>query len=209
MLMKEYGDDVSKFIVIEKVKNYLDQKIEEMKRIVDSESEKIKGQTFGEIQMREKELENEFLERKEELNKKVPGGISSLEKLKGEPIEEMLGFNDFKNRFFQLKQKVESRFLEEKTDIYREIDRKALLEKEKLDQQRPKIPLYDNLSENQQKMVFREGEKIFKEEIQDHEGLMKKQLDDTLNLERFIQIFKSIAPNNSIVGLVEGFKVKI
>ena len=60
--------------------------------------------------MREKELEGEFLQRKEELNRKVPGGISSLEKLKGEPIEEMLGFNDFKKRFAQLKQTVETRF---------------------------------------------------------------------------------------------------
>lgn len=63
----------------------------------------------------------------------MPGGIKSLEKLKGEPIEEILGFNDFKDKFTELKNTVDTRFMEEKDRIYSEIDRKALEQKEKLD----------------------------------------------------------------------------
>ena len=83
--------------------------------------------------MREKELESEFQEHRDELNRKVPGGIKSLEKLKGEPIEEILGFNDFKEKFTELKNTVDTRFMEEKDNIYSDIDRKALESKEKLD----------------------------------------------------------------------------
>ena len=43
MLMKEYGDDIGKFIVIEKVKNYVDEKIKEVKEIIDTESGQLKN----------------------------------------------------------------------------------------------------------------------------------------------------------------------
>ena len=38
---------------------------------------------------------------------------------------------------------------------------------------------------------------------------MKEELDEKLDVNNFLEIFKSIAPNSSIVGMVEGFKVKI
>ena len=35
MLMNEYGDEIGKFIVIEKVKMYIDEKISEIKAAID------------------------------------------------------------------------------------------------------------------------------------------------------------------------------
>ena len=49
MLMNEYGDEIGKFIVIEKVKMYIDEKISEIKAAIDRQSQNILGETFGEI----------------------------------------------------------------------------------------------------------------------------------------------------------------
>lgn len=40
----------------------------------------------------------------------VPGGVNSLERLKGEPIEQTLGLNTFLQKFDELKSTTTTRF---------------------------------------------------------------------------------------------------
>jgi len=85
-LIKNYGDDIGKFIAIEKVKQLLDGKIGSLKSTIGTQSESILSQLFGMVDTKKAELTNTFQTYKNSIDEKVPGGISSLEKIKGEPI---------------------------------------------------------------------------------------------------------------------------
>lgn len=71
-----------------------------------------------------------------------------------------------------------------------------------LNSQRPKVPLYDDLSANQQKIVFNEGEKVFASQIQQHQDTLIKQLGDKLNPETYLQNFTGIMPSGSLDGIL-------
>lgn len=43
-----------------------------------------------------------------------------------------------------------------------------------LNQQRPQIPIYDSLSDHQQRVVFKEGEKMFANQIAQEQDTMMK-----------------------------------
>ena len=59
----------------------------------------MKEEAFGKIDEQEKELDKEFENAKTKLNGKAPGGIEAVEKLKGDSIDNIMGFKAFKNEF--------------------------------------------------------------------------------------------------------------
>lgn len=77
-LIKQYGDDVGRFIAVEKVKQILDGKIGEVKNVVGQQSGGVLNQVQGTIDGKKVELGNTFQGYKDMINQKVPGGISSL-----------------------------------------------------------------------------------------------------------------------------------
>ena len=91
----------------------------------------------------------------------IPGGLGSIEKIKGEPIEETLGYSHFKEKFKELKENADKKLEEGEGEIWKEADEKRVSAISKLEEKQPRIPLYDDLPEKQQRMVFREGEKQF------------------------------------------------
>lgn len=72
-----------------------------------------------------------------------------------------------------------------------------------LNQQRPQIPIYDSLSDNQQRVVFKEGEKMFANQIAQEQDTMMKQLGDKLQPETYLGNFKNIVPMGSIDGIFQ------
>lgn len=59
-LIKRYGDDVGKFIAIEKVKQFLDGKILNLKDLVSKQSGGILQQFTGTVDGKKSELANKF-----------------------------------------------------------------------------------------------------------------------------------------------------
>lgn len=68
--------------------------------------------------------------------------------------------------------------------------------------------MYDQLSEKQQRIVFQEGEKMFSNQIQQHQDTMMQQLGDKLNPETYLQNFTSIVPSGSLDGIFGNAKNK-
>lgn len=81
-------------------------------------------------------------------------------------------------------------------------------QKESLNEQRPHVPLYDQLPAPQQKAVFKEGEKVFKDQIKAQEDTLMNEMKDKLNPENYLGSLKSIVPTSSLDGLLEGAKSK-
>ena len=90
----------------------------------------------------------------------------------------------------------------------KEIDENTDEQKSKLDEQRPKLPLYEDLSDKQKKMVFKEGEKVFDKQIKEHQDDMMKEMGGKLNPDNYLGRFKGIVPTSSLDGIVEGAKSK-
>lgn len=82
------------------------------------------------------------------------------------------------------------------------IDETGKQQKELLNNQRPKVPIYDQMSESQQKLVFKEGEKMFAKQIKEQEDTVMKQIGDKLNPEAYLSMFKNIVPLSSLDGLL-------
>ena len=112
-LLKEYGEELAKLISIEKAKDFLATKVANLKTATGKESEKVKGEAFQKIDTQEKELDKEFEGVKGKLNSEVPGGVSSIEKMKGDSIENILGYKSFKNEFEEMKKTAGDKFAEE------------------------------------------------------------------------------------------------
>lgn len=81
------------------MKQFLDTKIADLKNTINGKSGSLLTDIQNMIDGKKTELTNLFQGYKEDINRKVPGGINSLEKLKGESIEEMLGLNTFLQKF--------------------------------------------------------------------------------------------------------------
>lgn len=98
-LIKQYGDDVGKFIAVEKVKQILDGKLINIKDIVGKQSGDLLQQFNGTVDGKKAELANTFQRYKQVINEKVPGGVNFVEQNMGKPIEEVLGYNTFVQKF--------------------------------------------------------------------------------------------------------------
>jgi hypothetical protein len=57
-------------------------------------------------------------------------------------------------KFDDLKSTVNTKFSDEKTKAFKTLDQAGQEQKDKLDKQRPSVPLYDQLPPNQQQAVF-------------------------------------------------------
>lgn len=51
-------------------------------------------------------------------------------------------------------------------------------------------------------MVFKEGEKVFAQQIQQQQDTVMKQVGDKLNPETYLGIFKNIIPMGSLDGIL-------
>lgn len=71
-----------------------------------------------------------------------------------------------------------------------------------LDKEKPKIPLYDDLPEKQQKEVFKKGEKEFAPQIKEQQDKMTKMVEEKLNPDNFMGSFKDIIPSGQMEGKV-------
>ena len=107
------------------------------------------------------------------------------------------------NNFDQIRTTATNKFNEEQNNVFRTIDTTAEQQKQVLNQQRPQIPIYDSLSENQQRVVFKEGEKMFANQIAQEQDTMMKQLGDKLQPETYMGNFKNIVPMGSIDGIFQ------
>lgn len=110
-LIKNYGDDIGKFIAIEKCKQTIDTKVLSLKENIGTQSDTILQQLFGVVDTKKAELTNTFQTYKNLIDEKVPGGVNSLEKIKGEPLEQMLGLNTFLQKFDEVKTNANAKFL--------------------------------------------------------------------------------------------------
>lgn len=81
-----------------------------------------------------------------------------------------------------MRKQIETKFSEQENNITREIDNQTQQQKNLLDSQRPKIPVYDQLPEAQRKKVFQEGERRFSDEIKNEQSKIEQQLKSTLNV---------------------------
>lgn len=77
----------------------------------------------------------------------------------------MLGLDQIRGQFNSVRQQVETLYSNQENTILTEINNQGLKQKQLVDSQRPKIPVYDQLPENQKRKVFEEGEKKFSEQI--------------------------------------------
>lgn len=111
-LIKTYGDDIGRVIAIEKVKQLLDIKVTETKDTIGKESSNVLKQVEGTVETKKTELGNTFQNYKQMINEKIPGGVSSLEKLTGNSIENTLGLNEFMKKFDEVKSTAHSKFNE-------------------------------------------------------------------------------------------------
>lgn len=93
LLLKKYGDDIGRFIAIEKVKQFLDGKMGSLKDTVGNQSGAVLQKVIGTIDDKKTQLNNQFQNYKQTINTSYPGGIETIQKLKGEPIENILGVN--------------------------------------------------------------------------------------------------------------------
>ena len=84
-------------------------------------------------------------------------------------------------KFDEVKVTANTKFSEEQQKVFKTIDETGQQQKQLLNSQRPKLPLYEDLSENQQKLVFKEGEKMFAKQIQEQQSTVMKQIGDKLN----------------------------
>lgn len=58
------------------------------------------------------------------------------------------------------------------------------------------------MSSSQQQVVFKEGEKVFATQIQQHQDTLVKQLGDKLNPETYLGNFKNLVPTGSLDGIL-------
>jgi hypothetical protein len=86
MLMSKYGDDIGKFIAIEKVKQFLDGKIGEVKTTINGQSDTMLNTTQSQIDTKKTQLNETVKKYRADIDKAVPGGVSSLERVKGQPL---------------------------------------------------------------------------------------------------------------------------
>lgn len=56
------------------------------------------------------------------INDKIPGGVGSLEKLRGDSIENILGLNEFTKKFDEVKNTANTKFNEEQQKVFATID---------------------------------------------------------------------------------------
>jgi hypothetical protein len=78
MLIKQYGDSVGKFVAIEKVKQFLDSKVTEVKNSITGQSDSVLKTTNTQIDDKKGQLTSTVNKYKADIDKAVPGGISSL-----------------------------------------------------------------------------------------------------------------------------------
>lgn len=60
------------------------------------------------------------------------------------------------------------------------------------------------MTPGQQQTVFKEGEKVFAKQIEQHQDTMIKQLGDKLNPEAYLGNFKNLVPMGSLDGILSG-----
>lgn len=73
----------------------------------------LKNQNLSAINSQESEVKAHFNSVKQSIDQNYAGGVKSLEQMKGDKIENLLGYNDIADKFNSIRQNVTQKFNQE------------------------------------------------------------------------------------------------
>jgi F0F1-type ATP synthase membrane subunit b/b' len=112
-IREEYGLELTKMVIGEKNKLFLDRIIGKLKQEIQEYARKAEANAHISLDNAEANIKQFYGRVREELDQRQPGGVKSLEQMSGATAEELLGYAFVRGLLGELRASVETRFKEE------------------------------------------------------------------------------------------------
>ena len=201
-LSEKYGDQFVKLMVAEKSKEIVS---EEFGKVTTQTNEVFQGfntKTNSLVDEKTNTLNNLFEGMKSKVNSTVPGGIAAFERLKGTSINEFSGFSKIIEQVNSVKSQALNKIEGEKITLMGEVNNKKVGMFNQIDQERPRIAMYDDLPDPLKTVVRSQAEETFADQIGKNKGAIVESITKQFNVNNLQGIFQKISPEGTLNNIV-------
>jgi hypothetical protein len=124
-----------------------------------------------------------------------------LEKAKGQPIEEISGYNQLQGQIDSIQLQAFSKVDAHKEDLVMKMGKRREQMTFKIDSEKPKIPYYDSLLPDVQGVILRQAESHFGDTLASNKEAIAKQIEQEFNPESLLEKFSQFNPDQQLGGL--------
>lgn len=203
-LQEKYGEQFVKLMVAEKSKEIVN---EEFGKVTTQTNEVFQGfntKTNSLVDEKTNVLNNLFEDMKAKVNNTVPGGIGAFERLKGGSINDISGFSSIIQQVTSVKSQALNKIEGEKLTVMGEVNNKKVGMFNQIDQQRPRIAMYDDLPDPLKSVVRSQAEETFADQIGKNKGAIVESITKQFNVNNLQGIFQKISPEGTLNNIVSG-----
>lgn len=120
-IREKYGYELSRMIIVEKNRVFLDRIIARLKKEISEVAAQYEGNMIVQIERKEEEMKQIYRKAREELDSRQPGGVRSLEQMSKKRTEDLLGYTYIQRMFEDLKSNVKTKFKSEEIAMIDEL----------------------------------------------------------------------------------------
>jgi hypothetical protein len=208
-LTAEYGDDVGKFIVVEKTKQYFDEKYPEVKQSLNLQTTNFQKEALHQVDEQSASCLTKITASLDELKASKKTEIELFEKTSNKKVDDFVGVGALQTKIDGLKDQSKVKLAGLEKSILGEADVLADKQRGAIEAQKPSIPLYDNLPQCLKDKVWEEGEKKFGEKINAEKTKQEELLKKTLNFDELKKKFGGDLPTDEITHLSSSAEEKL
>lgn len=160
-LIEEYGEDVGKFVVVEKTKQFFDEKYPEVKKELNIQTTNFQKEVLHDVDEKSSSCITKVTSTLDELKTSKKNELEAFERTSNKKVDEIVGVGALQSKLNGLKEESKVKLAGLEKNILGEADALADKQRNVIESQRPSIPLYDKLPQCLKDKVWEEGEKQF------------------------------------------------
>lgn len=141
----------------------------------------------------------------EDTKSKVPSfALEALEKQQGKPLDEISGFNTVKAEVGKIRKDTLGRVDSERNALMQKVSNSQDDMITKIEKDRPKIELYEELPDPVKKIVRDTAEKEFAHQLSENKQQIISMITSQFNLGNVQSLLSNLSPEKSLNGIVSG-----